>query len=169
MNVSIDTPFVWIGFAANDFCMVGATIALSDALADPPAPELVPPSTVEMKPLTLACGPAVVAVTFTLTVHDALAGNVAPVGCPKTSDVDPGAGAQLGEPPHVVVADGAPDTWSPAGSESENWAPVRAALFGFVSVNVSVDVPFTAIALGENAFVSVGCAGEPQPVNAMLS
>jgi hypothetical protein len=59
-----------------------------------------------MKPLTLVCGPAVVAVTFTLTVQELLAGMPAPVVCPKSSVVDPPAGDHDGEPVHVVLADG---------------------------------------------------------------
>src|SRR5262244_3240714 len=93
VKVSSDVPFTWIGLGLNDLAMVGGTIVVSDAVADAPAPVFVPLSVVERKPLTLVCGPAVVAVTLTLTVHDPLAGMVPPVVCPKASDVDAATGA----------------------------------------------------------------------------
>ena len=43
---------------------------------------------------------------LTLTVHEPFAGIVPPVGEPKESVVAAAAGAQVGVPPHVVVADG---------------------------------------------------------------
>src|SRR5689334_461395 len=70
VNVSNDVPLTRMGSVPNALAMLGATMAESDAVAEPPAPEFVPPSAVEMKPLTLVCGPAVVAVTLTLAVHD---------------------------------------------------------------------------------------------------
>ena len=129
---------------------------MSDAVAEPLAPELVPPSVVEMNPLTLVCGPAVVAVTLTVTVHDPFAGRLAPVVCPKLKLVEPAVGAHVGEPVHVVLAEGAAATCSPPGSVSVNFAPVSCTLFGLVSVKVSVDVPLTAMGFGENDLVSVG-------------
>jgi hypothetical protein len=106
LNVSSDVPFTAIGLVPNDFAILGATMAVSDAVADPPPPEFVPPSVVEMNPLTLVCGPAVAAITFTLAVHDPLAGMFAPVVCPKLTVVDPAAGAQVGETVQVVLAEG---------------------------------------------------------------
>src|SRR5438552_3225250 len=145
-----------MGSVPNDFAMLGATMAESDAVADPLAPEFVPPSVVEMNPLTLVCGPAVVAVTFTLAVHDPLAGMLAPVVCPKFTVDDPAAGAHVGGPVQVVVADGVLATCSPAGNMSVNFAPVSCAVFELLSVNVSVEVALTAIGFGEKDFVSVG-------------
>src|SRR5216683_386787 len=145
-----------MGSVPNDFAMLGATMAESDAVADPLAPEFVPPSVVEMNPLTLVCGPAVVAVTLTLTVHDPLAGMLAPVVCPKARAVDAAAGAHVGEPVQVVLADGVLATCSPAGNVSKNFAPVSCEVFGLLNVNVSGDVPLTAMGFGEKDFVSVG-------------
>jgi hypothetical protein len=48
----------------------------------------------------------VVAVTLTLTVHDPIAGMLAPVACPKLNVVAPALGAQVGEPVQLVLADG---------------------------------------------------------------
>src|SRR6267154_1763696 len=110
VNVSSDVPFTSMGLVPNDLAMLGATMAVSDAVADPLAPEFVPPSVVEMNPLTFVCGPAVVAVTLTLTVHEPLAGMVPPVGDPNVSDVAAAAGAQLGPPVQVVLAAGATAT-----------------------------------------------------------
>src|SRR5438445_7224497 len=136
--------------------MLGATMAESDAVAEPLLPAFVPPSVVEMNPLTFVCGPAVVAVTLTLTVHDPLAGMLAPVVCPKLNVVVPAVGAHVGEPVQVVLADGVAATCSPPGSVSVNFAPVSCAVLGLLSVNVSVEVPLTAIGFGAKDFVSVG-------------
>jgi hypothetical protein len=169
VNVSNDFPFAWMGSVPNDFAMLGAMMAESDAVAEPLAPEFVPPSVVEMKPLTFVCGPAVVAVTLTLAVHDPLAGMLAPVVCPKLTVVDPAAGAHVGEPVQVVLADGVPATCNPAGNVSVNFAPVSCTVFGLLNVKVSVEAPLTAIGFAEKDFASVGCAGAPQPLNEMLS
>ena len=47
--------------------------------------------------------------------------------------------------------------------------PVRAIEFELASVKVSVEVPFTAMGLGENALVIVGGLGIAQPVRVTLS
>src|SRR6202162_3338699 len=109
-----------MGSVPNDFAMLGATMAESDAVAEPPAPELVPPSVVEMNPLTLVCGPAVVAVTFTLAVHDPLAGMFAPVVCPEARACGPAPGAHVWQTVQDVLADGVPATCNPAGNVSVN-------------------------------------------------
>jgi len=106
VNVSNDGAFARIGSVPKTFAMVGGTMAVSDAVAEPVPPEFVPASVVEMKPLTFVCGPAVVAVTLTLTVHDPLAGMLAPVVWPKLKVVDPAVGAHVGEPVQVVLPDG---------------------------------------------------------------
>lgn len=110
-----------------------------------------------------------VPVILTLTVHELLAGMEAPVGDPKDKDVVPAPGAQVGVPPHVVVAEGVAATCNPDGSESVNMTPVNAIEFEFARVNVNVDVPLTAIGLGENALVIVGAVGVEQPVKVTLS
>jgi hypothetical protein len=103
-------------------------------------------------------------VTFTLTVHDPEAGIVAPVVWPKSSVVAPAAGAHEGEPPQVVDAAGVAATSTPDGKVSLNFAPVRGAELELFSVNVSVEVPFTAIGSGENDLLIVGSAGVAHPV-----
>jgi hypothetical protein len=106
---------------------------------------------------------------LTLTVHELLAGIEAPVGDPKVKDVVPAPGAQVGVPPHVVVAAGVAATCSPEGSGSVNVTPVNAMEFEFARVNVNVEVPLTAMGLGEKAFVIAGGFGIAQPVNVTLS
>ena len=106
---------------------------------------------------------------MTLTVQELLAGIVPAVGEPKLRLVAAALGAQVGEPPQLVVADGVAATCNPDGSESVNVTPVSAIELEFASVNVNVDVPLTAIGLGEKAFVIVGGLGTAQPVNVTLS
>src|SRR5260370_9611386 len=102
VNVKCEMPAARMGFGANSLLMFGATTAVNGAVAT--LVVVVPLSVVTRKPLTLVCGPAVVAVTLTLTVHDPLAGMVAPVGEPNVSEVAPAMGAQRGEPPQARSA-----------------------------------------------------------------
>ena len=67
VNVSVDVPLGRIGLGANCLVIDGGRTAVSVALAM--LLVFVPPSDVERKPLTFECGPAVVAVTLTLTVQ----------------------------------------------------------------------------------------------------
>ena len=75
----------------------------------------------------------------------------------------------MGGPPQVVLAAGVAATWTPAGSESVNWAPVSATAFPLVNVKVSVETALTAIGLGENDLPIVGWTAVPQPVKSTLS
>src|SRR3954469_12203591 len=105
----MDVPPARIGFGTNCFAIDGGSTAVSDAVAT--LVVLVPDSAVDNKPLTLVCGPAVVATILTLAVHEPLAGKVAPVVCPYDSVVAPAVGAQDGAPPQVVAAAGVAATW----------------------------------------------------------
>ena len=99
MNVSVEVPPARIGLGANCFVIDGGSTAVSEALAT--LEMFVPLSVVDRNPLTLPCGPAVVAVTFTATVHEPLAGIVPPL---NVSVVFPAAGVHV--PPQVVLAAG---------------------------------------------------------------
>ena len=154
VKLSVEVPPARIGLGANCFSIAGGTTAVSDAVAT--LVVVVPLSVVESTPLTFVFGPGVVATTSTLTVQDPDAGMVAPVVCPNASVVAPGAGAHDGEPEQDVVAEGVAATCTPAGSVSVNIAPVSGALFGFVSVKVRVETPFTATVCGENCLEIVG-------------
>src|SRR5512136_1509514 len=81
VKVNVETPLARTGVGANCFAILGGRTAVREAEAR--LFLFVPPSVVERNPLTLLCGPAVVAVTFTLAVHEPLAGMLAPVVCPK--------------------------------------------------------------------------------------
>ena len=52
VKVRVDVPLVRIGFGENNFVMLGALNTVSDAVALPVDPELVPPFVDEMKLLT---------------------------------------------------------------------------------------------------------------------
>ena len=107
---------------------------------------------------------------MTLTAQELLAGIVPPVGDPKVRVVEAAAGAHVGVPPQVVVADGVEATCRPEGSESVNVTPVKAMReFEFASVKVNVETPLTAIGSGEKALVMVGGLGIEQPVKVTLS
>lgn len=108
-----------------------------------------------------------VAITFTLTVHEPFAGMVPPL---KAIVVLP-AVAPVMVPPQELERLGGEATCTPEGSESENEAPVRGEPFGFESVKVRVETPLTAINGGAKALLREGAvrlrAG--QPVNTTLS
>ena len=71
-------------------------------------------------------------------------------------------------PPHCV--DDPVVTVSPLGRVSVKLTPVNAIpVFGFVTVNVKVDVAPIATGFGENALLMVGGAGVPQPAKLTLS
>ena len=70
MNVIVTASPAIIVSGTKLLTIVGGRIAVSVALARPLALELVPVCAVEMKLLTLGCGPAVVGMTFTCTVHE---------------------------------------------------------------------------------------------------
>jgi len=152
VSVNRLTPPAMIGDGEKLLASCGGDSAVSVALAT--LAVFVPVSVVDRNPLTLLCGPAVVAVTLTPTEHEPLAGIVPPL---NVSDVAPAVGAQV--PPQVEVAVGVAATCVPAGSASLNAAPVSATEFVLASVNVNVEMPFTAIGLGTNDFVIV--AGVP--------
>jgi hypothetical protein len=149
--------------------MAGGFNTVNVAEALPVEPVFVPPFVDEINPLTFWCDPSTVPVTLTLTVHEPLAGIVAPVGDPKVSNVAPAVGAHVGVLPHVVAAEGVAATCKPDGSESLKITPVRAIEFELDSVKVNVETPLIAMELGEKALVIAGGTGVAQPVNVTLS
>src|SRR6267154_2485565 len=111
----------------------------------------VPPS-VEVTWTLLFFTPAVVPVTFSDTVHDALAANVPP---DRLAEPDPATAVDV--PPQVLVKPFGVATTKPAGKLSVNAAPVSAsAAFGFVTLKVSEVEPFSAMLAAPNAFTIVG-------------
>src|SRR5260370_41066349 len=119
VNVKCEMAGGRMGFGANSLLMFGATTAVNGAVAT--LVVVVPLSVVTRKPLTLVCGPAGVAVTLTLTVHDPLAGMVGPGGEPNVSEGAAAMGAQGGEPPQAVRAAGGAACCTPAAAASGKW------------------------------------------------
>jgi hypothetical protein len=101
-------------------------------------------------------------VTVTVTVHDPLAGTTAPakvnVAVAPTAVAVPLA--------QVVLAAGALAFTRPEGYASANAAPVIAAVFEFVSVMTSVEVPATIIDAASN---DTATAGGPMIIVAALA
>ena len=134
----------------NAFVTVGraSTVSVADA------PAAVPAFVVVTMPVELLYDPVLAEVTFTVTVHEPLAGTV-----PDASATLPPLFAAVTLPaPHVVAPLAAAVLTRFAGYVSVKAAPVTATAFGFVSVIVRVDVPPAAIVAGENAFAIAGCA-----------
>ena len=113
----------------------------------------VPPSFELIVPVVLFLVPALVPVTFTAKVHDALPASVAPV---KLMLPDP-AVAVIVPPPHEPVRPFGVFTTSPAGSVSVNATPVTEdTVLGLVMVKLKLVVPLIPIVDAPNAFVIVG-------------
>ncbi len=122
-------------------------------------PELVTPLAMPARPVMLAAvllyGPPItLEVTSTVMTHEACA---AASDAPATAMLpDPAAAVTAPVPDgHVVVMFGTAATTTFAGSVSVKLMPVWAGLPALlVSVKVSVDVPFTSIAVGAKALLS---------------
>ena len=124
----------------------------------------IPPLVEEINPLTLACGPAVVAVTVTVILQVPLAASAPPLKEIVLGAVVVSVPPHCDEDPEAIV--------SPEGKESVKVTPVKStptSKFGLVSVKVSVETPLTATGLGEKALVICGGLGTAQPVTLTLS
>src|SRR5438874_9344833 len=148
--VSVAVPPAGMVPGAKPFVIVGAAKTLSVAEAAAPEPALP----VAIAPVELTYEPAAVAVTFTVTVQLADAGIVAP----ESAALAPPLAAVTVPPAHVVAPLAEAVLTRPAGYASVNAAPVMAVVLGFVSVMVSTDVAFGAIAAGVKDFAAVGAA-----------
>ena len=127
----------------TDFVTVGGDATVRFAVAVWPVPPLV----LDTVPVVFVFAPDVVPVTLTLTVHVPPAAIVPPE---NVRLVFPAAGANVGAPHPDVLAAGVAATCVPAGNGSLKATPVSGSGLpaGFVSVNVSVDVPFKGIVVG---------------------
>jgi len=138
-------PFSGTLGVANDFVTTGAPTTVSTAVTAAAVTAL----SLVMGPVELVHWPICVPVTGKDIVQNALAPIVA------TSETTPG---------EVVTVLGLQDpstttpvvNVSPEGTVSVKLTPVRATALGFVTRMVTVDVPFSAIVVGENVFVTVG-------------
>src|SRR5689334_7525116 len=115
----------------------------------------VPPFVDETAPEVLVYCPDTLEVTFTATVQELFTATLPPVRLmlvpPDVADADP---------PQLLVSPFGVATTNPVGSVSLNATPLSGTVFaaGFMIVNVSVLVPFTAIVVGLNAFAIDGGA-----------
>src|SRR5215467_10178892 len=139
--------------------MVGGAITVSVSVAVPP----VPPSVELTLPVVLTCAPALIPVTLTENVHEeAVSGDAVSVPPDKlTVEGDPGGLLMVAvivplphDPVTVVEA-----SFTPPGKESVNATPLNAfAVFGLVTVKLSVLLPLSGMVLGLNDLLMVGGA-----------
>jgi hypothetical protein len=161
---NVDAPANTIGLGANTLSMLGGSMAVNEAVADPPEPVFAPVSVDEINPLMLICGPAVVAVT----VIPARVQLVPAASVPPVKLIVSGA-VVVNDPPQVATGP-LVATVNPAGNVSLKARPVNAAYgFGLSIANVSREVPPTAIGSVAKVFEIVGYSGVPQPVITTLS
>src|SRR5579872_1122069 len=128
----------------------------------------VPPSVDVGAEVVLFLVPAVVPVTFTETVQEALAASVPP---DKLTLPDPAAAETV--PPHELVNAGEAEMIRPAGKVSEKAIPLKeTVLFGFPMVNVSEVEAFNGMLAALKALAIVGGAvtgALATPVSAIVS
>src|SRR5882724_622054 len=145
--------------APNALIITGGATTVMEALEVFP----VPPS-VEVTCTLLFLVPAVVPVTFTDNVHEALTATVPP---DRLTDPEPATAVAV--PPHVLVRPFGVATTKPAGRLSVNATPVSATpAFGFVMVKVSEVEPFSGIVAAPNALLIVGGAATVRLADAVL-
>jgi len=145
VNVRLVLVFRLIWAAPNAFEIVGGASTMMLAEAVLPVPPLV-----ELTALVvLSFWPAVVPVTLTLTLQDALAATVPPLRL-----IDPLPAVAVTVPWQPLETAGGVAITSPAGSESVNASPFSATVFpaGFVIVKVRPVVPFSGIVAAPKVF-----------------
>jgi hypothetical protein len=132
----------------NDLAITGGAITMSVAS------ELFPAPCVEVTATELLFVPALVPVTFTLTVQFAL---LASVPADKLTVEDPAVA--LAVPPQLFVNDGVAATTTPDGRLSVNARPVRDRFeFGSVMMIVREVEPLIGTLVAPNAFAIDGGA-----------
>src|SRR6266700_4974628 len=149
VNVKLVEPPSGMLAAPNALMITGGATTVMEALDVLPGP----PS-VEVTCTLLFLAPAVVPVTFTLKVHEALVAKVAPASVTLPEP----AVAVIVPPPHDPVRPFGVATTRPAGSVSVNATPVRGMVLaaGFVIVKLKLVEPFSGIVAAPNALVMVG-------------
>ena len=138
--------------AISDGLIALATVGWINTVNVADAELAVPALVVVMLPVELAYEPAVADVTFTVTVHEPLAGTVAPESATLPP---PFAAVTVAPPPQVVAPLALAVLTRFAGYVSVNAAPVTAVAFALVSVMVSTLVSFVPIELAEKDFAAV--------------
>ncbi len=142
--------------AEKDFVMVGGPFGPTVSVAVAVFPS---PAGLDVTVTLLMCAPAVVPVTLTEIVQEPFTGKVAPE---SEMLLDPARAVKV-PPPHVALWPFGVETVTPAGRLSVKPTPVRGTAFAawLVIVKLRVELPFSTIVLGVNAFVMDGGGGIP--------
>src|SRR6185312_7885450 len=151
VNVSEVVAFSAIVEGLKTFAMDGGASTLMLAVAVPP----VPPSVEVTLPVVFVCCPAVMPVTLTENVQEALAAIVPPL---RLITFVP-AVAVIVPAPQVPVRPLGVEITRPAGSVSLKATPVRATVvLGLLMVKLSEVEPFSGMLAAPKAFTMVGGA-----------
>jgi hypothetical protein len=147
VKLKLVEPFSGIVAAPKALIITGGPVTVMEAL------EVLPvPLSVEVTVTELFFMPAVVPVTLTDTVHDALLARV-----PAERLTLDDAATAVAVPPQVLLMPLGVATTKPAGRLSVNARPVNARLaFGFEMLKVSDVVPFSGIVAAPKALVMEG-------------
>ena len=150
VNVKVVVPPLGMEVGRNAFEILAGAITNRVAVDGGPVGPLL-----EVGVAVFVFSPAVVPVTFTVTVQLALA---AREGIFRVKEVAPATGAKV--PVQEIVPTGVEATTRPAGKVSVNptlaRVPVAASVLGLVIKNVAVEIPLTGILIGSKVFRSVG-------------
>src|SRR6185503_847063 len=137
--------------AIDEGVKVLATVGRCSTFSVAVAPAAVPALAVVTLPVGFGYDPAEALVTFTLTVHEPLAGTLAP----ESARLAPLLAAVTVAPAQVEEPEADAVFTRPAGYVSVKATPVTAAAFGLVSVTVSTLVPLVPMEPGVNASATV--------------
>jgi hypothetical protein len=161
VKVNDVVPFSGMVAAPNTLVIDGGLATVRVALAVFPVPPLVELTA----PDVLVNVPEVVPVTLTERTQELLTAIVPPV---RLMPVPPAVATTV--PPQVLVKPFGVATSRPVGSVSVKATPASATVLaaGLVMVKVRVVVPFTAIAVGLNAFAMEGGATTVSGAEAVL-
>jgi len=150
VNVNEVLPFSGIVATPKALVTVGAAVTVRFAVAVPPVPALVDVTA----PVVLVQLPAEAPATFTLKVHEPLAGMVPP---DKLTLLDP-ATAAIVPLPHEPLRPLGVATTIPLGNASVNATPLSATVLTWATVKLRLVVPFIGIRATPNVLVIEGGA-----------
>ena len=144
VKVRVETPFGPIVDGENALAIDGGASTWIVAVADPP----VPPSVEVTLPVVFTFEPAVVPVTFTLNVHEALGPRLAP----ERLMVVVFWVAVIVPPPQLPVKPLGVEMTRPAGRPSVKPTPVSVLASGLLMVKLRLVLPPTGMLAAPNAF-----------------
>jgi hypothetical protein len=150
VKVNEVVPFSGMVGAPKTLVTVGAAVTLRFAVAVPPVPAFVDVTT----PVVFVQSPAEPPITFTLKVHEPLAGRLPP---DKLTLLDPAA-AVIVPPPHEPLMPLGVATTIPLGNASVNATPLSATVLTWATVKLRLVVPFIGIRAAPNVLVIEGGA-----------